>query len=144
MANATTVSSGPGNRATEHIDSTKTFAATDSGVVQNIVTDGLTLTLPASATVGSGYTIVIRNGGATQSSGVGDGAGANGTVGITLLGASGDGITGGGFTAAINKFAINTKATSQVGDEITLVASGANTATAWLIQELKGVWVRTT
>jgi len=126
----------------EKIDTNKTFAATDSGVVQKIVTDGLTLTLPGSATVTAGYTLVIVNGGAPVTSGPA-GTGSNGTVGITLTPASGDGITGGAWTAAINKGAQNLKATSQAGDRIVLVASGANTAAAWMVQEIRGVWSRT-
>lgn len=146
MANDTTAQFGLSrkidNTAFEKIDTNKTFAAADSGVVQKIVADGLTLTLPASATVGSGYTLTILNAGAPKTSGPA-GTGDNGSVGITLTPASGDGITGGSWTAAINKGAQNLKATAQVGDYIRLVASGANTAAAWNVVEMQGNWTRT-
>lgn len=143
MANQTTPVIGANNKMQENIDSTKTFAAADSGVVQNIVTDGLTLNLPASASILDGYTLIIRNGGVAASSSVGAGTGSNGTVGIVITPASGDGVTGGGWTAAINKGVTAVKSTSQVGDQITLIATGANTADAWTVQEIIGTWART-
>lgn len=146
MANDTTLQYGitkaQDNVAFEKIDTNKTLAATDSGVVQRIVADGLTVTLPASATVTAGHTVILSIGGVPKTSAAA-GTGDNGSIGLVVTPASGDGITGGAWTAAINKGLTYAKATSQVGDRVVLVASGANTAAAWMVQELRGVWART-
>ena len=42
----------------------------------------------------------------------------------------------------INKKALNTKATSVVGDEIAVNGSGTNAATAWNITRVIGIWAR--
>lgn len=134
---------GPTNVQTLDITTNKTLAATDSGTRQNVIADGLTITLPASATVGAGYCVVISVGGVPITSGP-TGTGSNGQVGVVVATASGDGVTGGQWTAAINKGLTYTKATGRVGDRITLVASGANTAAAWNVQEILGTaWGRT-
>lgn len=43
------------------VTSNKTLAATDAGVVQNVIVDGITVTLPATA---NGLSFTVRNGGA--------------------------------------------------------------------------------
>jgi hypothetical protein len=141
MANDTSTSLDRYNRAKLRIDTNKTLAAADSGVVQMVAADGITLTLPASASIGAGFTVVVENNGVAKTGGT-TGSGDDASAGITIAMASGDGITGAGFTAAINKGAVNTKATAKVGDKIVLVASGANTAAAWNAQEVKGTWAR--
>lgn len=137
MANATVPYRGTDGRLWIDVTATKTFLASEVGWVQNIVTDGLTLTLPASATVGAGAGIVIRNGGAPVSGGP-SGTGSNGTVGYVLTPASGDGVTGNGFTAAINKGITYVKAQGNVGDEVGINAAGANTALAWQVDHVLG------
>jgi hypothetical protein len=150
MANATTPVFNPGvqiNTSSQpllHIDTSKTLAAADSGVVQNIVADGLTITLPASASILAGFVAIIRAGGFPASSAVVDGTSSNGTFGIVVTPAAGDGVTGGGWTAAINKGVTCTKATMKVGDTIVLQSTGANTANAWTVLAQYGAsWGRT-
>lgn len=145
MANATVPYVGNDGRLTIDVTENKTLAATEFGWVQNIIADGLTLTLPASATVLSGSTIVMRNGGVPVTSGPA-GTGSNGSVGFVVTPASGDGVTGNGFTAAINKGVTYVKAQGNVGDEMKLSCGGANTAKAWNVETVKGklaAWTRT-
>lgn len=145
MANATTPYIGPDGRLWIDISATKTLLATEFGWVQNIVTDGLTLTLPASATVLAGATVVFRNGGVPVTSGP-VGSGSNGTVGFVVTPASGDGVTGNGFTAATDKGITYVKASGNIGDELKLSCGGANTAKAWNVESVKGAlaaWTRT-
>lgn len=145
MANPTVPYVGNDGRLWINVTENKTLAATEFGWVQNIITDGLTLTAPASATVLAGAELVIRNGGVPKS-GSTAGSGDDGSVGFVLTPASGDGITGNGFTAAVNKGITYVKAQGKVGDEITLASGAANTAKAWNVAEVKGnlaAWTRT-
>lgn len=145
MANATVPYVGNDGRLWIDISATKTLLATEMGWVQNIVTDGLTLTAPASATVLAGATLTLRNGGVPATGGAA-GTGSNGTIGFILTPASGDGVTGNGFTAATDKGVTYVKAQGNVGDEILLSSGGANTAKAWNVVSVKGklaAWTRT-
>lgn len=145
MANATVPFVGQDGRLWINVSENKTLSATEFGWVQNIVVDGLTLTLPASATVLAGSEITFRNSGVPPTGGpVGAGGGEN--LGFIVTPASGDGVTGNGFTAAINKGITYVKATSKVGDELTISCGGANTAKAWNVTKVKGAlanWTRT-
>lgn len=143
MANDTTVSRYlPDGRGYLNIDTNKSLVAADSGLVQNVIADAITLTLPTSAGATVGATFTIRNGGALTATGGPTGATSNGSVLAKLAPVAADGISGNGFTAAVNKAALNTKATSRVGDELTVVGSGLTTAAAWFITGSKGIWVR--
>jgi hypothetical protein len=145
MANSTTPYVGNDGRLWIDITENKTLAATEFGWVQNVITDGLTLTLPASATVLAGSTIILRNGGVPVTSGPA-GTGSSGTVGFVVTPASGDGVTGNNFTAAVNKGVTYVKAQGKVGDEMVLACGGANTAKAWNVLSVKGAlaaWTRT-
>lgn len=145
MANPTVPYVGKDGRLWINVSETKTLAATEFGWVQNIITDGLTLTLPASATVLSGSQIVLRNGGVPKTNGTA-GSGDDGSVGFIVTPASGDGVTGNGFTAAVNKGVTYVKTGGKVGDEIVLDCGGANTAKAWNVASAKGAlanWTRT-
>lgn len=145
MANATVPYVGNDGRLTIDVSADKTLAATEFGWVQNIVTDAVTITLPAAATVLAGSTIVLRNGGVPKTSGP-TGSGDNGSLGFVVTPASGDGVTGNGFTAAINKGVTYVKAQGIVGDEMVLACGGANTAKAWNVLSAKGklaAWTRT-
>lgn len=145
MANATVPYVGNDGRLTIDVSATKTLSAAEMGWVQNVITDGLTITLPASATVLAGATVTLRNGGVAVSGGPA-GTGSNGQIGFILTPASGDGITGNGFTAATDKGITYVKASGNVGDEILLSAGGANTAKAWNVVSVKGklaAWTRT-
>src|ERR1035437_4897039 len=109
MANDTTAKvgltlHGTGGELYENIDTSKTLAVADCGVVQNIVADSQTITLPATVV---GYTFTVRNAGAAVTSGPA-GTGANGTVAVIVAPNASDLIAGGSWTAADNKALTNT------------------------------------
>lgn len=100
----------------------KTLAAEDSGLVQNVTAASVTLTVPATATVGSW---TIRDGGVKSTSGP-DGAivsPARPTIDVnasdTLAGLNVEG------TEADGKYIRVASATAQPGDEITITNTGA-------------------
>lgn len=107
------------------VSTNKTLTAADSGIAQVVDTDAVVISVPATVV---GQTFIVRNG-----------SSAVGTVGIAVSPVAADNIAGNGFTAADNKDAINTKATAEPGDEIIIVADGAN---GYFIQSVKGVWAR--
>lgn len=126
-------------RQSVNVTTNKTLASTDMGIVQNVQADAITVTLPSTA---AGLTFTIRNGGVPVTNGP-TGTGSNKSLLVTVAPAAADAIAGNGFTATVNKAALNTKATALVGDEITLVASGVAGVTAWSIQDpLVGIWAR--
>lgn len=137
MANSTTVYSGSINRASVDVTLNKVLTLADCGIVQNVIADGITLTLPATS-AGASYT--IRNGGAPASSAVGAGTGADGSVLVTVAPNSSDQFAGLAVTATDNKPLLNTKLTSHVGDEVSLTGDGTN---GWIIRDVKGAWVQT-
>jgi hypothetical protein len=138
MANPTTVYNLPDGRRAVNVTEAKSLVVADQGIVQNVIGDGFDVTLPATL-VGKSFT--IRNGGVKATGGPA-GAVSDGTVLVSIAVASGDGFTGNGFTAAINKKALNTKATSKVGDEVTVIGTGTNSALAWNFSNVKGIWAR--
>jgi len=133
MANATD------GRVSVDVSTNKTLVAADSGIVQNVVADGITITLPSTAL---GLEYIVRNGGAKVNSGGPAGAVSDGSVLVTVAPAAADGFTGNGFTAAVNKSALNTKATSNVGDEIRFSGTGTAGVTGWVLGAVKGIWAR--
>lgn len=137
MAN-TAAYRGPDGRLWVDVDSNKTLAALDGGFVQNVIADAITVTLPSTA-LGLSYT--IRNGGVAASTG-NLGSGANGTALVKVAPAAADGFTGLNFTAATNKAAQNTKATSVVGDFIQTLGTGTAGVTAWNVISSNGIWAR--
>lgn len=130
----------PSDKRRQSVDVTtnKTLTAADQGIVQNVRADAIVITLPATA---AGSCFVIRNGG-VQVSGGPTGTGSDGQILVAVSPAAADAIAGNGFTAAVNKDALNTKATAQVGDEITVIGSGAAGVAAWNMREVIGVWAR--
>lgn len=140
MANQTTPYKMSDGRMGLNIDTSKTLGATDSGIVQNIIADAIVITLPASASTNVGQTHIVRMGGA-KPVGTPTGAVSDGSVGCVITPASGDGVTGGAWTAATNKGVTFTKSTMKVGDEVSLVAGGANTAAAWQVERMLGASV---
>lgn len=145
MANATVPYVGHDGRLWIDVSANKTLLATEFGWVQNIITDAVVLTGPASATVLGGASLIIRNGGVPVTSGP-VGSGADASVGFIFTPASGDGVTGNGFTAATDKGVTYVKAQGAIGDEIELLSGGANTAKAWNVNRVKGklaAWTRT-
>lgn len=139
MANDTTAQVGLGNGVNyQNIDTSKTLAVGDNGVVQNVIGDNLTITLPATGAAGL-YHFTIRNGGVPASSSVGFGTGSDASALLTIAPNASDKISGLAFTAADNKAALNTKATAKVGDFITLVSDGVD---GWTVVGARGVWAR--
>jgi hypothetical protein len=136
MANSTTLYTGADGRIQVDVTENKTLALTDCGVVQNVITDALTITLPATAAANS---FTVRNGGVPASSGVGAGTGAGGSVLVSIAPNASDKVQGLGFSASDNKAINNTKATSNVGDEIQLVGDGVD---GYNVVRAKGTWVR--
>lgn len=141
MANSTTLYTLPDGRRAVNVTENKSLVAADAGIVQNVMTDAITVTLPTSAAATVGATFIVRNGG-DNATGTPTNAGADGSCLVTVAPVAADGISGLAFTAATNKAALNTKVTSKVGDEIKLVGSGVTSAAAWFVDSAKGVWAR--
>ena len=101
------------------------FAAAEGDVGQRtlIDTDGV-VTLPATVV---GIVFTFEN------------AGVDGAVGITISPNAADKIMGVGLTSADDKDLVNTKATAQKGDRVTLIGDGAS---GWYVQSLIGTWAR--
>lgn len=108
------------------VSANKSLVAADAGIVQEVDTDAVVITLPATAI---GLVFTIRN------------AGADGAVEVKVSPAAADLIQGNGFTAADNKDAINTKATAKKGDEITIIGDGL-VAAGWTLHQVAGIWAR--
>lgn len=122
------------NRAIVDVDENKTLTAADAGVVQNVVADGVVVSLPATA---AGLTFIVRNGG--EPAGATAGSGSNKSAEVAVSPVAADQLIGNGFTAADNKDAINTKEDSEVGDEVRLVGNGT---TGYVFQDVVGTWER--
>lgn len=136
MANDTTPSQGLGNGTNyENIDTSKTLTLADNGVVQNVIADAITITLPATT---AGACFIIRNAGAPKS-GAPAGTGDDNSVLVTVSPNASDKIQGLGFSAADDKDALNTKATARVGDYIKLVGDGTD---GWNVLDARGIWTR--
>lgn len=143
MANDTTVSRYlPDGRGYLNIDTNKSLVVADSGIVQNVIADAITLTLPTSAAATVGARFIARNGGAATATGGPVGATSSGSVLVTLAPVAADGFTGNGVTPAVNKAMLNTKATSGVGNEIRVSGSGLTGANAWYVETTTGIWAR--
>lgn len=119
----------------ETITADATLSLDDTGKVFLVGTDALTITLP-STNFGTRYTFINS------------GAAANNI--ITVSPQAADGIAGTITLAAavvvldgtIDKDAINTKASSQAGDCITIVGTGTAGTTAWLVESSTGIWAQ--
>lgn len=135
MANPTTLFTLPDGRRAVNVTENKTLAAVDGGVVQNVITDAITITLPSTA---DGLAFTVRNGGDNPAN-TPSGAVADGSVAVNLSPAAADLITGVLATPVDNKDLINTKATAKVGDEVTVIGGDAN---GWNITSIKGIWAR--
>jgi len=135
MANQTTVSQYIDGRPSLDIDTNKTLAITDCGVVQNVIADAITITLPSTVV---GYSFTIRNGGVKKTSAP-RGTGDDGSVLVSVSPAAADMIVGLTVAGVDNKDAQNTKLTAKVGDEITVVGDGVN---GWMVTSVKGIWTK--
>jgi hypothetical protein len=114
-------------RPSVDVTAVKTLANTDCGTVQNLRTAAVQ-TLPSTQ---SGLTFTFRQGGTVVTSGPQGASGTNPVLNISP--AAADGIIGLGLTGVINKDLILTGAS--VGDEFTLVGTGAAGTGAWIIAE---------
>lgn len=135
MANPTTLYTLPDGRRAVNVTENKTLAAVDGGVVQVVIADALTITLPSTA---AGLAFTVRNGGVPKTGGTA-GSGDNGSAAVNLSPAALDLITGVLATPLDNKDLINTKATACVGDEVSIVGGDAN---GWNVVGIKGIWAR--
>lgn len=135
MANPTTLYTLPDGRIAVNVTEAKTLAITDVGVVQNVIADAITITLPATVV---GYHYTLRNGGVPVTSGPA-GTGADGSLALTVSPNSADLIAGMQVTAADDKDFVNTKTTARVGDELRLLGDGTN---GWKVTYVKGTWAK--
>lgn len=135
MANSTTLYQLPDGRMAVNVTENKTLAIKDCGVVQNVITDGLNITLPATVV---GYSYTLRNGGVPKTNGPA-GTGDDESAIVKITPNASDLIAGMELTASDADSINNTKATSRVGDEISLVADGTN---GWNIVSVKGTWAQ--
>ncbi len=103
----------------------KTLTAADSGIVQDVRDDAI-ITLPSTA-AGLEFTINV---------GVNDEGNA---PSVAISPAAADGITGNGFTAAVNKDAV---APSTPGALIRVTGTGTAGVTGWIVGEVIGEWTR--
>jgi hypothetical protein len=127
----------PDGRQAVDVDTSKTLTVADSGFVQNVIADNIDITLPATAAQGS---FTIRNGGVKVSGGPA-GTASNGTALVRVSPVAADQIQGGvGGTAVDNKELQNTKATSKVGDEVTIVCVAETNGP--IVTSIKGIWAR--
>lgn len=135
MANSTTLYVGQDGRTTVDVTENKTLALADCGIVQNVITDAITVTLPATS---AGAAFTVRNGGVPKS-GAPAGTGDDFSCLVTIAPNASDKIQGNAFSAADNKAALNTKATARVGDEMQLVGDGVD---GYNVIRVKGIWAR--
>lgn len=135
MANSTTLYQGNDGRMWEDVTENKVLTLAHQGVVQNVITDAITITLPATS---AGARFNIRNGGVPKS-GAPAGTGDDFSCLVTVSPNSADKIQGCEITAADDKDLLNTKATARVGDEVQLTGDGVD---GYNISYLRGTWAR--
>lgn len=126
----------------ETISASTTLSSGQSGTVFLVGTDALTITLPAVGSQGLGSSADAAPAG-TQYTFINSGADGNNTITLSpaaadaifgsIANAAADSVSGG----AINKDIVNTKATSNKGDRITIVSDGS---TGWYISNGVGIW----
>lgn len=126
-------------RASVDVTANKTLTAADSGIVQNVVGDGITITLPATV---NGLTFLVRAGGVLA--GAVAGSVQDGAQTITVAPQAADGITGLGFTATVNKGAQlgATKKLGRIGDELRVGGTGVTGVTGYVVEHATGTWTR--
>ncbi|UOF80562.1 hypothetical protein [Caudoviricetes sp.] len=128
----------PDGRLAVNVTENKTLAAEDSGIVQNVITAGVTVTAPAVATQG---VWTVRDGGVPVTSGPSGAvvSPANPTVDVnasdTLAGLNVEG------TEADGKYLQVPSATAAIGDEISFANTGATNG-GLVLPGTKGDWQR--
>lgn len=112
------------------ITASKTLSYDESGVIFLVGTDALVVTLPPTK---KGVIYKIINSGADANNIITISPNANDAIFGTIANATADSVASG----VVNKDIINTKATSNKGDRITLVGDGVD---GWYIVEGVGIW----
>lgn len=110
-----------GRRKSVNVSSNKTLAAADAGIVQNVIADDITVTLPSTATA------VVRAAGVPAGGPVG--SGSNKSQKVTVAGT----VAGGGGASAAVTFTL-AKDDMVAGDEIAFVNG--------VVTHIVGNWVR--
>ena len=138
-ANAYKIRTGPfAGRYGVDVDSNKTLGIADSGLVQNVIADGVVVTLPATATQGI-WPVVL--GGVRQTSGPVGAITGNAKQLVQISPNASDKIQGGpDGTATDDKDMILTKANSKVGDFMVIHNTGETNGP--LVAAYKGAWGR--
>jgi len=114
----------------EAITASATLSYEDSGTVFLVGTDALVITLPPTK-VGVTYTIV--NSGADGNNIITISPDAADAIFGTVANAAADSVSGG----VVDKNLVNTKATANKGDSVTLVGDGVD---GWYIVSGVGIW----
>ena len=112
------------------IGASATLSNTDSGTKYLVGTDALVVTLPATK---KGVEFTIINSGADGNNIITISPAAGDAIIGTIANASADSVSGG----VDGKDIVNTKATANKGDRITLIGDGAS---GWYIVEGVGIW----
>lgn len=116
------------NEGAATVATSKSLAYVDSGLVQRVGVDALTVTLPTAANAGHACFIIENNGA------------SDGAVGITIaLQTNTDTIKGAGITASAGKALINTKATAKRGDRVAFISDGTD---SYIVQHIRGTFNR--
>lgn len=126
----------------EVLSASKTLSSADSGKIFLCATDALVFTLPAVGSLGLGTSSDKAPAGTTFTF---VNSGADGNNIITISPAAADAVFGSIANAAADSVAsgtddkdwVNTKATANKGDRVTLVSDGS---TGWFIIEGVGIW----
>ena len=120
------------------VDSNKTLTIADSGIVQNVIADGVIVSVPATATQGK-WPIVV--GGVRQTGGPVGAVTGNAKQLVQISPVAADQIQGGpDGTAVDNKDLILAKANSKVGDFVVIQNTGETNGP--LVDSWKGSWTR--
>jgi hypothetical protein len=129
----------PDGRLAVNVTEAKTLASEDGGYVQNVIYADGVVTVPATATQGNW---TIRNGGVPKS-GAPAGTGSDGNK-IEVDCDASDTFQGLNVTGAASngKKLINTAATARVGDEVTIVNTGATDGPIIQGGSVIGIWAR--
>lgn len=118
----------------EVISASSTLDINDNGKVFLIATDALTITLPAvGATAPSGTVFTFVNSGADGNNIITLSPNASDAIFGTIANAAADSVASG----ADDKDFVNTKATANKGDRVTLMSDGS---TGWYIIGGVGIW----
>ena len=115
------------------VSTTSALAINDSGSIISVATDAIVISLPATK-AGVEYTFINT--------------GANANNIITISPQAADGIAGTITLAGtvvvragtVNVDLVNTKATSKVGDSVTIIGTGVAGVSAWIIKGSAGIW----